>query len=57
MATSRADRALDVARKGRLHGKELASALGFKPHYLVASISAPRNGHCYKTIRALLPRG
>ena len=53
----RADRALDVARKGRLHGKELASALGFKPHYLVASMSAPRNGHCYKTIRALLPRG
>ncbi|HEX3459652.1 MAG TPA: hypothetical protein VHT49_01995 [Acidimicrobiales bacterium] len=53
----RADRALDVARRDRLHGKELASALGFKPHYLVASISTPRNGHCYKTIRALLPRG
>ena len=53
----RADRALDVARTDRLHGKELASALGFKPHYLVASITTPRNGHCYKTIRALLPRG
>jgi len=53
----RADRALDVARRDRLQGKDLASALGFKPHYLVASVSRPRDGHCYKTIRALLPRG
>ena len=53
----RAERALDVARRDRLHGKDLAAALGYKPHYLVASLSAPRDGHCYKTVRALLPRG
>jgi hypothetical protein len=50
------ERALDVARRDRLHGKDLSTALGFKPHYLVASISTPRDGHCYKTVRALLPR-
>jgi len=50
-------RALDAARRDRLQGKDLASALGFKPHYLVASVSRPRDGHCYKAIRALLPRG
>jgi hypothetical protein len=52
----RADRALDVARRDRLQGKDLASALGFKPHYLVAAVTTPRDGHCYKTVRALLPR-
>lgn len=52
----RAARALDVARRDRLHGKDLSSVLGFKPHYLVASISTPRDGHCYKTVRAILPR-
>jgi hypothetical protein len=50
-------RALDAARRDRLQGKDLASALGFKPHYLVASVSRPRDGHCYKTIRALVARG
>jgi hypothetical protein len=53
---TQAERALDVARRDRLQGKDLASALGFKPHYLVAAVSAPRDGHCYKTIRSLLPR-
>ena len=52
----RLERALDVARRDRLQGKDLASALGFKPHYLVAAVSTPRDGHCYKTVRALLPR-
>ena len=51
-----AGRTLDAARRDRLHGKDLATALGFKPHYLVASITTPRDGHCYKTVRALLPR-
>ncbi len=50
-------RALDAARRDRLQGKDLASALGFKPHYLVASLSRPRDGHCYKTIRAVVARG
>ncbi len=53
----RSERALDVARRDRLHGRDLASALGFKPHYVVAAVSTPRDGHCYKTVRALLPRG
>jgi hypothetical protein len=51
-----AERALDVARRDRLSGKDLASALGFKPHYLVAAVTTPRDGHCYKTVRAMLPR-
>jgi len=51
-----AERALDVARRDRLQGKDLAAAMGFKPHYLVVAVSAPRDGHCYKTVRALLPR-
>jgi hypothetical protein len=50
-------RALDAARRDRLQGKDLAAALGFKPHYLVASVSRPRDGHCYKAIRALVSRG
>jgi hypothetical protein len=52
----RAERALDAARRDRLQGKDLSAAMGFKPHYLVAAVSTPRDGHCYKTIRALLPR-
>jgi hypothetical protein len=52
----RAERALDVTRRDRLLGKDLAAALGFKPHYVLASVSTPRDGHCYKTVRALLPR-
>jgi hypothetical protein len=51
-----AERALDVARRDRLSGKDLAAALGFKPHYLVAAVTTPRDGHCYKTVRAVLPR-
>ncbi len=51
-----AERALAVARRDRLQGKDLAAALGFKPHYVVAAITTPRDGHCYKVVRALLPR-
>jgi hypothetical protein len=54
---ARASRVLDVARRDRLAGKDLATALGFRPHYLLAALSAPRQGHCYKTVRAILPRG
>ncbi|MGD0312305.1 MAG: hypothetical protein ABSC90_07570 [Acidimicrobiales bacterium] len=52
----RTERALDIARRDRLMGKDLAAALGFKPHYLVAVVTTPRDGHCYKSVRALLPR-
>ena len=52
-----AARALDAARQTRLAGKPLATALGFEPFYLLTSISAPRQGHCYKACSAVLPRG
>jgi hypothetical protein len=53
----RACRALDAARRERLAGKPLAAALGFAPHYLLATLSGPREGHCYKVCTAVLPRG
>ena len=52
----RAVAALWAARRDRLSGKELASALGFRPHYVLVTLSRPRDGHCYKTVAALLPR-
>lgn len=50
-------RALDASRRERLSGKALATALGFTPHYLLAAVSSPRDGHCYKVCTAVLPRG
>ena len=52
-----AARALDAARRDRLSGKALATALGFRPQYLLASLTQPRDGHCYKVCTAVLPRG
>ena len=52
----RALAALWAARRDRLSGKDLAGTLGFRPHYLVVSLSRPRQGHCYKTVAAFLPR-
>ncbi len=52
-----AARSLDAARRDRLSGKDLATALGFRPQYLLATVSQPRDGHCYKVCSALLPRG
>ncbi|MCL4312542.1 MAG: hypothetical protein M1131_00130 [Actinobacteria bacterium] len=43
-------------RYGRLSGRALEKALGFKPSYLVISLTKPRKGHCYKVISAILPR-
>lgn len=48
--------ALWAARRDRLAGKDLTRALGFRPHYLVVTVSRPRQGHCYKTVAAFLPR-
>jgi hypothetical protein len=42
--------------RDRLTGKELAGALGFRPRYLLVALSPPRDGHCYKTVVALLPK-
>lgn len=52
----RAVAALQAARRDRLSGKDLEGALGFRPHFLVVVVSRPRDGHCYKTVAALLPR-
>ncbi|HLN15311.1 MAG TPA: hypothetical protein VK277_01045 [Acidimicrobiales bacterium] len=52
-----AARALDAARRERLSGKSLAAALGFRPQYLLTSVSQPRDGHCYKVCTAILPKG
>ncbi len=52
-----AARALVAARRERLSGKSLASALGFEPQYLLVVVSPPRDGHCYKVCAAVLPRG
>jgi hypothetical protein len=52
-----AARALDAARRERLSGKSLSSALGFEPQYLLVTVSPPRDGHCYKVCAAILPRG
>lgn len=48
--------ALRAARRDRMSGKDLAEALGFRPTHLVVAVSAPRRGHCYKTVLAILPR-
>jgi hypothetical protein len=52
----RAIEALDRSRRDRLSGKDLAAALGFRPQILVVALSRPRDGHCYKTVAAFLPR-
>jgi hypothetical protein len=52
----RAITALETARRDRLSGKDLEAALGFRPHFLVVALTRPRDGHCYKTVVALLPR-
>jgi len=52
----RAIECLWAAGRDRLTGKELAAALGFRPRYLLVALSPPRDGHCYKTVLALLPR-
>jgi hypothetical protein len=52
----RAIAALHAARRDRLSGKDLESALGFRPHFLVVALSRPRDGHCYKTVVSLLAR-
>jgi len=52
----RAISSLWTARRNKLTGKDLAGALGFRPRYLLVALSPPRDGHCYKTVVAMLPR-
>ena len=42
--------------RARLSGRPLARALGHRPDYLLVALAPPRNGHCYKTLAAVLPR-
>jgi hypothetical protein len=51
-----ATRALDAARRDTLSGKDLAVALGFRPNYVLTTLSRPIMGHCYKVCTGLLPR-
>jgi len=55
--SAEATRALHAARRDRLSGKALASALGFRPHYLLVGLTRPRDGYCLKVCTAVLPRG
>jgi hypothetical protein len=50
-------RAIEASRRESLTGKELATVLGYKPHFVLATLSRPMDGHCYKICTGLLPRG
>ncbi len=50
-------RAMEATRRMSLAGKDLASALGFRPTYVLTTLSMPIDGHCYKSCTGLLPRG
>jgi hypothetical protein len=50
-------RTMEATRRTSLAGKDLASALGFRPMYVLTTLSKPIDGHCYKSCTGLLPRG
>lgn len=50
-------RAIEATRRTSLSGKDLATALGFRPAYVLTTLSRPLDGHCYKSCTGLLPRG
>lgn len=50
-------RAIETTRRASLSGKDLATALGFRPTYILTTLSQPIDGHCYKSCTGLLPRG
>ncbi len=49
-------RTIEATRRTSLAGKDLATALGFRPTYVLTTLSAPIEGHCYKSCTGLLPR-
>jgi hypothetical protein len=49
-------RAMEATRSSSLAGRDLASALGFRPAYVLTTLSAPAEGHCYKSCTGILPR-
>ncbi len=50
-------RTIEATRRTSLAGKDLATALGFRPMYVLTTLSQPLDGHCYKSCTGLLPRG
>jgi hypothetical protein len=54
---AQAIRAIEATRREALAGKDLATALGFRPAYVLTTLSQPIDGHCYKICTGLLPRG
>ena len=50
-------RTIEATRRASLTGKDLATALGFRPAYILTTLSQPIDGHCYKSCTGLLPRG
>lgn len=47
-------RTIEATRRASLSGKELATALGFRPTYLLVTLSPPIDGHCYKSCTGIL---
>ncbi len=50
-------RTMEATRRPALAGKDLATSLGFRPAYVLTTLTAPHDGHCYKSCTGLLPRG
>jgi hypothetical protein len=50
-------RTMESTRTSALSGKDLATALGFRPTYVLTTLSRPIDGHVYKSCTGLLPRG
>jgi hypothetical protein len=50
-------RTMEATRQFSLAGKDLATSLGFRPTYVLTTLSMPIDGHCYKSCTGLLPRG
>lgn len=50
-------RTMEATRRPTLAGKDLATSLGFRPAYVLTTLSQPLDGHCYKSCTGLLPRG
>jgi hypothetical protein len=48
--------AIADSRRDDLSGRALSRALGHSAHYLLVALGRPLNGHCYKTVAAILPK-
>lgn len=49
-------RMMETTRVASLSGKDLATALGYRAQYVLAALSDPVGGHCYKVCLGILPR-